>query len=368
VKRNPLRQALIATVLFRVLCSVFAFRFAQQVPRNDYLAAKNQFSAHLMGPADGWRYLLIGIWERFDTLWYLHIASHGYDLPAATVFYPLYPFLIRCLSWATRSPTLAALLISTVACFFLFWGVQKLASLDWPGTEAWALILTAAWPAAFVFFAGYPESLLIALVVWSIYLARTDRWWLAGVLAFAAGLTKAAGVLACVPLGVLLLYERRWRAIPAVILAPLGFLSFTIWLRMSGFPSAATIYAKYWNTQVSMPWTTLFAAFPPVFRDGDWLVGLNLIALLFCVAILFNARTLRLDYLLFSAACLTMFLSKRSEPLLQSTPRYVLLMFPVFLCWARRIKRPAAGILVVLLLMPFYFAMLRTFLWWGLIV
>ena len=360
---HPAGRALVATVLLRVVTSLFALRFGQQIPPNQVLAAKNGLSAHLLGPVNGWRYLLYGIWDRFDTLWYLDIAARGYDRPEKIVFYPLYPLLIRCLTWVTGEPTVAALVISTVACFFLLWGIQELA----PGTEIWAMSLFALWPASFIFLAGYPDSLAIALVVWSVYFVRQDRWWLAGALGCAAGLTKAAGGLVVVPLAVILVKNRRWEKIPAVVVSSLGVAAFSIWLKLSGFPATSAVYARYWSTRVAMPWQTLADAFPPVFRDADWLIGLNLFAVLFCMAILILARNMPLDYRLFSAACVALFLTKHTDPLLQSTPRYILLAFPVFLCWASWIKRRASGLLVLLLLGTLYFGMLRTFLWWGLI-
>jgi hypothetical protein len=366
VKISAAGRALLATLLLRIACSLFAYRFGEQIQPNSFLASKNGLSAHLLGPADGWRYLIYGIWDRFDTLWYLHIAAHGYDRAAATVFYPLYPLLIRCLAWLWVEPTVAALIVSTISTFFLLWGLQKLAQLDWPGTEVWAMALFTIWPASFIFMAGYPDSLVIALVVWSVYSARKDRWWLAGCLACVAGLTKAAGVLAAVPLAVLLLRNRRWNRIPALALAPIGVIGYTIWLKLDGFPPASEVYATYWSTQVAMPWRTFLDAFPPVLQ-GDWLIGLNLAALLFSLAALVTAKDLPLDYTLFSAACLTLFLTKHTDPILQSTPRYILLAFPVFLSWARWIKRRTSGLLILMLLCVLYFGMLRTFLWWGLI-
>lgn len=361
------RRAFLVTFVLRLSCSLFAWRFGAQIPPNLFVASRNQLSSHLLGPADGWRYLIYGIWDRFDTLWYLNIAAHGYDRPAAIVFYPLYPFLIRCATWFTREPTVAALAISTVAFMFVLWGIQELAALDWPGREIPALAVLAAWPASFIFLAAYPESLLIALVVWSVYFARTDRWWSAGILACIAGLTKAVGLLASIPLIVFALRERRWKSLPAVAVAPLGFLSYAAWLKLSGFPTTTEVYARYWATQVSLPWDTFTDACLTVVRDGDWLVGINLAALLFCVTILLLAKGMRLEYLLFSVACLVMFLTKHTQQPLQSTARYVLLIFPMFLYLAGWLKNTKPLLLFLLLSCPFYFAMLRMFLWWGLV-
>jgi hypothetical protein len=363
------RRALFLTILLRLICSGFAWRFGQAVSPNLALAAKNQLTTHLLaGPRDGWRYLLYGIWERFDTLWYLSIAANGYDRPAAIVFYPLYPFLIRCVSALGVEPVVAALSVSTVACFFMFWGFQKLAALDWPGRELYALILFAAFPSSFIFLAAYPESLLIALAIWSIYFARTGRWWLAGTLACAASGTKAAGLMAGIPLLVILWQQRKWHRWPAVALAPVGFLAFTLWLKLAGFPASHVIYAEYWHTQVAPPWKTLFDALAVVVKQADWLIALNVAAVVFCIAIITLSKAYRLDYLLFSVACLILFLTKYTEPLLQSTPRYILLVFPVFLYSASRIQSRTTLWFILIGLCPIYFGMLRTFLWWGLIV
>lgn len=351
----------------RLVCSLFACRFGLQVPLNFSLAAKNQFSSHLPGIDDGWRYLLYGIWERFDTLWYLNIAANGYDRPAATVFYPLYPILIHCLTWFTREPMVAALLISTTGCFFMLWGLQELTHLDWPGREVPAVAVFAAWPTAFIFLSAYPESLLIASVLWSIYFARSDRWWLAGILGCAAGLTKAAGALTLIPLLVLLYQRRKWAMLPAVALVPLGTAAFMLWLRVSGFPLSNAVYAAYWHTEVAPPWRTFLNALIEAFGHGDWLVCVNALALLFCIAVISFTKGFRLDYLLFSVACLILFLTKYTDPLLQSTPRYVLLIFPVFLYSASWIRSRTMLFAVLMLFCPLYFAMLRTFLWWGLI-
>jgi hypothetical protein len=322
-----------------------------------------------MAPSDGWRYLLLGVWQRFDTLWYLNIAANGYDRPAATVFYPLYPILIRYLSWITRDPTAAALLVSTVACFFALWGIQKLAALDDPLSSRRALVLVALWPTAFVFLAAYPDSLVTALVIWSVYAARKDRWWLAGLLAALAGLTKAVGLAACVPLAVILVERRDWKALPALALAPAGFLGFTAWLRFSGFPATATVYSTYWRTRVSWPWETLAHSFREWYRtDFDWPIGINLVSLLFFIAILLFARRKSTDYQLYSLAALILFLSKESVPILQSTSRYLLLVFPVFLYWSRTMKRPVTYILVLVPMFLMYIVVLRFFLNWGLIV
>ena len=139
------------------------------------LIRSNALTDNLPAPG-GWHYALLGIWERFDTLWYLHIAKYGYDRPASVVFYPLYPWMIRVLAPLVGG-TGGALFVSTVAAWFFIWAMARLARMDSPGSPPFrVLALTTVWPASFFLFAGYTEALAAALVVWSILFARREGW------------------------------------------------------------------------------------------------------------------------------------------------------------------------------------------------
>ena len=202
--------ALAITAALRVVYTGVAAVAAIVLHPDARLIQSNVLTENL--PASGgWHYALLGIWERFDTLWYLRIAESGYDLPAGVVFYPLYPGLIRGLS-GLAGPMAAALLISTVAAFFYFWGLLRLVEnemrSEFPNTQPLRTVMLAAvWPASFFFFAGYTEALAVALIVWCIVWARDERWVLAAACAFATGLTRSAGTLVIVPLAIL-----AWRA------------------------------------------------------------------------------------------------------------------------------------------------------------
>ena len=39
--------------------------------------------------------LVFGTFEQWDSGWFLGIAQHGYDSAASTVFFPLYPLVVR---------------------------------------------------------------------------------------------------------------------------------------------------------------------------------------------------------------------------------------------------------------------------------
>ena len=124
-------KAFVLVVSLRIYYSLFAAAFSPRLSLDPSLIQSNHLTGQLMSrESQPILYALLGVWERFDTLWYIQISSHGYNRPEATVFYPLYPILIRAVSFLTHSELAASLLISTVASFFLFWGALRLFELD----------------------------------------------------------------------------------------------------------------------------------------------------------------------------------------------------------------------------------------------
>src|SRR6185312_4949406 len=325
---TPLRQALALTCGLRLFYTLIAAALSPYLRLDSSLIHSNQLTENLMS-RDGhpFLYALFGVWERFDTLWYIRIARHGYTEPMATVFYPLYPALIRAFSWIAGSDLAAALSISTAASFLLCWG---------------AIRLLGVWPASFIFLAGYPDSLLCALIVWSLYFARAGRPLPSGALGFAAGLTKALGGFLSLPLLWIAWKGRKRkrearrnaRAFAAALLPAAAIGCFQTYLALAHFPPAEQIYKTYWTTSTAMPWTTLLDAVTTAFSGRDLLLILNLTVFL----IIGTAALLppvRIEYKALTVAAMCLFLTKHTQPLLQSTMRYSLTIFAAFpsLAW-----------------------------------
>jgi hypothetical protein len=334
--------ALAITAALRVIYTGVAAVGAAFLHPDARLIQSNALTENLPAPGS-WHYAFLGIWERFDTLWYLRIAERGYDLPAGVVFYPLYPWLIRTLS-TLADPMAAALLISTVAAFFYFWGLLRLVRnesrnevehevpSEFLSTQPLRTVMLAAvWPASFFFFAGYTEALAVALIVWSISWARDKRWVLAVACAVAAGLTRSAGTLAIVPLAIMAWRAPR-RARWPVAIAPLGTLGYWFWLHQTGRVSVTAAYRIYWNTEVAGPWTTLWLAIRSLVERFDSLVMISLFALIFFfVAGVAARRRMRIEDRCFSAAVIVHLLLRLCWPPLQGTPRYLLAVYPAYL-------------------------------------
>jgi len=324
IASSPVRTAAVFAIGGRVLFSGIAALLSPYLQLDPEVVYSNAFTEHLMSQSEGWKYALLGVWERFDTLWYVHISQYGYDRPDAIVFYPLYPLLIAL---SHLPPLIAALLISTISCFLFAWGLQKLVMLDDPpAVGVRALVLYLVWPAGFMLFAAYPESLLLCCVVWAIYFARTGNAMGTAIMAMLAGATKALGALVFLPIAFIAIRQMKWRVLAASVFAGCAPVALAIWVNASGRMAAQQVYAEYWRTTVAPPWRTLLLSLNAATPFG----GLNMLAL--CLVILFAfAFARRIEYSLFAAAVLWLILSKQTNPLLQSTSRYVMLVFPAFI-------------------------------------
>ena len=154
--------------------------------------------------------LLFAPTVRWDSVWYLDIARHGYFSHQATAFFPLLPLLVRGATVLLGSAVVAGAAISLVAMVVAGWLLHRLARLDLDrGAASTTVALLAVFPTSFIFSAVYTESLFLALTVGALYAARRERWLLAGLLGAFASATRNSGILLLVPLVLMYLYGPR---------------------------------------------------------------------------------------------------------------------------------------------------------------
>src|SRR3954453_816748 len=148
---------------------------------------------------------------RWDSVYYLQIATDGYTQRKQAGFFPLYPLLMSVVDEVTGSAGIAGVLISLaafVAALVLF---ERLAVLETGSTPIArrAVWLLALFPASLFFSAVYTEALFLLLSVGSFYAARQGRWAWAGVLGGLAAMTRNVGVMLLIPLVLLYLWGPR---------------------------------------------------------------------------------------------------------------------------------------------------------------
>jgi hypothetical protein len=200
---------------------------------------------------------------RWDAIWYVQIAQHGYTLGPETRFFPLYPLLVRDVAWVTRSIPLAGVLVSVVAMIVALEVIRRLTALELgPSRARLTVELIAFGPLALFLSAVYTESLFLALSAGTFHAARRGRWPLAGALGALAALTRVTGVLLVVPLVLLFFYGPRADAAPEprasrlrpryrftgsvlwVALVPCGTALFSAYLAVQDYRPLAFIHAQ----------------------------------------------------------------------------------------------------------------------------
>jgi hypothetical protein len=180
---------------------------------------------------------------RWDTFWYLDIATRGYHWNGNpleqqnVVFFPLFPLMMRAVGTsigghlliAGLGVSLAAFLLAL--CYFWRWTADRLGAEVATGA-AWLL---SAFPHAIFFSAVYTESLYLLIVVCACYYADRRLFWRAAAIGLLAGAVRPNGILLSLPIIVIAFVtnRERGRLIPrtAAVLAPIfGVLCFSAYL------------------------------------------------------------------------------------------------------------------------------------------
>jgi len=135
-------------------------------------------------------------WLQFDGVHYLTIAGSGYEgTGLIQAFFPLYPLLMRLLSFGVLDEGIVGLLISISSFFAAFYFLYKLILIDESNkiTKKTLLILLL-YPVSFFFISLYTESLFLLLIVASFYAARKQKWQFAGILGLLSAATRLVGI------------------------------------------------------------------------------------------------------------------------------------------------------------------------------
>jgi hypothetical protein len=289
---------------------------------------------------------------RWDTFWYLDIASRGYHWNGNAlqqqnvVFFPLYPLLMRVGGAAIGGhPLLAGLLVSLTAfllalAYLWRWTADHLG----PDAATGAVWLLSTFPLALFFSAVYTESLFLLIVVAVCYHAEHGQFARSAALGFLAGLARPNGLLLWIPIGWIVWVADRdrrrllWRGF-ATIAPVVGVLCFSAYLGWHvGKPTAWIANQAAWpNDMGQLPPTVP----PPI--DLWWIP--NALSLGLVLASLAPVtRLLGAAYGLFITADIAPPLFRHG---LLSLGRFTSVMFPMFAWLAARVRGRARTRLIL---------------------
>lgn len=294
-------------------------------------------------------------WNIWDAPHYLSLARDGYqtvgDPANFIVFFPGYPYAVRVLNTVVPGDLLTAAFVvtgiaSVTAALLLGYLVRHDTGGDeTQGTRAvWFLLI---FPTAYFLHIPYTESLFLSLVLGSFVAARTGHWGIAGVVGALAALTRLNGALLIPALAVeaYLQYRKTGRLDPAWAWIAFIGVGVLIYLGINQYHFGDPFQfqqaqSENWHKHLASPITSVSGMIEGMagYKPGDrqlfvvqelLFLGIGLVATVLAVFLL------RPSYAVWAFLNLPLF---ASTSWIQSTPRYVMTIFPIFMLLAM-IKR-----------------------------
>jgi hypothetical protein len=317
-------------VASRLLIGVAAFVAEALIPRNPALVPG----------ADGPILRSLTSW---DGWYYLGITRNGYEAELVSgaysniAFPPLYPLVVRLLSWPIAgSEGVVAILVSNVAFIV---ALALLVRLGTPYLGRRRATIAAGflviYPFASVFSMAYTESLFLLLMVAAFLAAeRRHRAW-AGIFLALTVLCRLQGIALLLPLLMVMLRQDGWRPRPSLgwlLLGPLAGVAFLAYIAVvTGAPSAFLDAQQAWGREGiggAAPDSTIAAMLSPY--QGALL--LTLVASIFLLVFV-RVDRLRPEYWLIPVLFIAAELSSGS---LEAVGRITMSAFPLVWLLANR--------------------------------
>jgi hypothetical protein len=340
------------TVFWRIVLLCVAIRIALEVLGLFSLAAHGQ-------PVS------IEMWSHWDAPHYLRIAEVGYasgdpvppecqgpskpvhpcDDPLFIVFFPFFPAAVAVVRILVRNLVASGLVVSFLASVGAAWFLYRLVERDRGHDLAWrSVVLLMSFPTAYFLSAPYSEALFLFAVVASMYAARSGEWIRAG---FAGALATGTRVTGVALLPALLVEawrsaDGRLKRLAAIAIAPAGlavYLSIN-WAVHGDVFHFLDVQRDHWYQHRVGPWEPIVEAVRGLFAgaDGDtrFIFWGRLLGVAFAVPVL--ARGIRLVRAADSLYAWSGLILIMSASWLLSLPRYLLVLYPIFIVLADLIR------------------------------
>ena len=303
-------------------------------------------------PIDKW-YGWLEIWNRWDSLRHVRLAQIGYagvgSERADLIGFPLFPWLVRLFTLVFRDYLISGFVVSGLALLAAGLLLHKLVLKDFPDSTArnsvWFMLI---FPTAYFLHINYNESLFIALTVGCFLAARQGDWSLAGILGFFVCLTRFNGLVVFPALLMEILLQhresrRRQREWLWIFAVPLGFGIYLLLNQYAADDAFAflTIGKENFQKSFSMPWNGIGGVFNLMWSPEIALAQMSgvqefVFLVLGGVATIVCGFMLRPTYTVWMAGNWFLF---ASSGFILSVPRYTLVMFPIYILFARFAER-----------------------------
>jgi hypothetical protein len=293
---------------------------------------------------------MLDVLTSWDGLWYLDIVRSGYprSIPpdvtyhiseARAAFFPLFPLLGRVADFLIPGgDSIAVIILNHLLGLVGIVLIGLLARRLYDERVARrSIVLCALFPGSFVLSFAYSEALMIVLAAACLLLLLDREWVAAGLFAALATATRPNGVALVVACGVAAAFairdRREWRALTAVALAPLGFITFQIWLGQHTGEAGAwfRVQREAWDEGASFGFTalrnTVEAITQPLTSPTDTITAVTAVT---TVLVLVMAWRARLDWIV-SAYSWSIVVLMLAPATVTARPRFLFTAFPLLI-------------------------------------
>lgn len=256
---------------------------------------------------------MLDVLTSWDGLWYMDIVRNGYprSIPpnvtyfvdeARAAFFPLFPLAGRAFDRVLPGGDSLAVLVMNAILGLIAVVLFALIADHLYGERVarTTATLAALFPGSFVLSFAYSEALMLTLAAGCLLMLLYEEWTAAGVLAAFATATRPNGValvVACVVAAGFAIRERRdWNSLTAVLLAPVGFITFQVWLGQHTGETGAwfRVQREAWDEGVSFGWrairNTVEAVWQPMTSPTDTITALSFTATIILLVLAWKAK------------------------------------------------------------------------------
>ncbi len=286
---------------------------------------------------------------KWDAHWYTYVAEAGYT-SQSIVFFPVIVIFIKFLVYFGVSYAKAGLLVCNLFAFLSFWALYMLFILDDTGRRAFkAILFYGLMPTSFFLNSVYTEPLFITFAAVCLYFGRKGYWWLSGIFAALATLTRNIGIMLVFPMviefAIQTIYKRgnrSWLPLLLPIFALLVFMCYNYFL--TGDPLEFVHAQSGWGREWGLPWVNLWKNIVMnTLKIPDWEPGRFFDTIMVVLAVIglllpiFSSKySIRMSYLIVAWTWLIIpwFSTSPYYPL-YSLSRFILVIFPLYIIVAK---------------------------------
>lgn len=296
---------------------------------------------------------LLWTWGGFDGVHYITIAESGYVADNTQAFFPVFPYISGWIhNILNINGLFSGLLTANIFLFLAILGFWKLLKLDYGNILSKQIIyLFLLFPLSFYLGSVYSESTFLALVLASFLAARKQKWAAAGILGAVASAARPVGVFLMPALLVELWQQKQIKNLRRadfikilwLLLIPLGLIFYMIYLNNHfgdalKFLHAQPSFGADRSDKIVLLYQVIWRYIKMFFTvDIGTLLYFRVmqeffLSIVFLILGVLSFKYSRLSYAIFAILC---FLAPTLTGTFSSMPRYVLVMFPVFIIWGK---------------------------------